>query len=271
VKIIIITDLEGCAGILDDEWIFPKGKHYLQGKRLLTDEVNAAIDGLYAGGAAAVSVVDGHGCGGLIPELLDKRASLLRGVNRWPFGMDDSFDGLAFVGQHAKSGTPYAHLAHTESFAYLDVSINNISVGEYGMLALCAMELGVPSILACGDKALTEEAQILTPGVITASLKNGLSPEKFDNLSSEEYAKATFRAEHLSPHEACVMVRDAAYRAILKLKKTPEDFHYPQLSPPYTRVCRFRHGYGREPYQTENSHSDSIINLLNLSKTECGT
>lgn len=166
-KIMIMTDMEGVAGVLNfEDRVFPTGRFFRDGQRLLTTEVNAAVDGFFAGGADEVLVVDGHGCGGILPDLLDERAFLMRGPPQpvWPWGLDRSFAGLAFVGQHAKAGTPFSHMTHTQNFEYADLAINGISIGEYGQLALCAMELGVPTILACGEKALTDEAASLTPG-----------------------------------------------------------------------------------------------------------
>ena len=61
-KLMLITDLESVAGVLNyDEWCGPWGSYFDQGKRLLTHEVNAAVDGLFAGRATEVTVLDGHG------------------------------------------------------------------------------------------------------------------------------------------------------------------------------------------------------------------
>ena len=76
-KLMIMTDIEGVAGILNfEDWCVPEGRYYDKGKRLLTEEVNAAIDGFYEGGAGEVTVVDGHGSGAIDPELLDERVWL---------------------------------------------------------------------------------------------------------------------------------------------------------------------------------------------------
>ena len=100
-KILLVTDLEGVAGVLNfEDWCTPAGRYYEDAKRLLTGEVNAVVDGFFAGGASLVRVVDGHGHGGINPELLDERAELLRGAptpNAWPFTLDEGFDGMAWV------------------------------------------------------------------------------------------------------------------------------------------------------------------------------
>ena len=55
-KILMMTDLEGVAGILNFvAWCTPEGRYYDKAKRLLTQEVNAAAKGFFDGGVEAVS------------------------------------------------------------------------------------------------------------------------------------------------------------------------------------------------------------------------
>lgn len=263
-KIMMMTDMEGCAGVLShDEWVRRDGQFYDKGLRLLTEEVNAAIDGLYSGGAQEVVVIDGHGQGGIDPEILDERVELVRGGG-WPFELDDTFDGLAFVGQHAKAGTPYSHITHTMWFNYIDVTVNGISVGEYGMFALCAMELGVPAILACGEQAFAEEATALTPGVVAVGVKRGLMPDGLDDLDADAYRLAKLGAVHKSPATARRLIGEGALQAMATLKRDPGSFRHPQLTPPYTRIIRFRQFGEVLPYETRDEHPDSLIALLNM-------
>jgi D-amino peptidase len=266
-KILVMTDMEGVAGILNrDDWVLPGGCYYEKGKRLLTEEVNAAVDGLIAGGAGEILVVDGHGPGGIDPEILHESVNLRRGRSdkTWPWSLDASFDGVAFVGQHAKAGTPYSQLTHTQSMRYVDLSVNGISIGEYGQIALCAMELGVPTILACGEKALAEEAEALTPGVVTVAVKRGLLPDGLDHLDMEAYAKAKLSAVHVSPKRARKMIREGALRATEKLRASPESFTYPEITPPYVRTIRFRKAGDVPAYETRDEHPESIIGLMNM-------
>ena len=114
-KMMIMTDMEGVAGILNhDDWVLPAGRCYRQGLRLLTEEVNAVVDGFWAGGAREIVVFDGHGVGGIDP-MLDERAQLVAGALGlgWPWVLDASYAGLAFVGQHAKAHSIFAYHAHT--------------------------------------------------------------------------------------------------------------------------------------------------------------
>src|SRR5438874_13081879 len=60
-QILIVTDLEGVGGVNDpDEQLLPGQRRYLESRRLLTGELNAAIEGALASGAGEIVVWDGH-------------------------------------------------------------------------------------------------------------------------------------------------------------------------------------------------------------------
>ena len=105
-RIAIMTDMEGVAGVLNfTDWVEPSGRYYEQGKLLATEEVNAAARGFFDAGADEVVVIDGHGYGGLTPALLDERTLYSRGwAKPYQFGLNEGFDEIAWVGQHAKAG-----------------------------------------------------------------------------------------------------------------------------------------------------------------------
>lgn len=269
-KLMMMTDLEGVAGILNfEDWCVPEARYYDKAKRLLTLEVNAAVDGFCEGGAEEILVVDGHGHGAMDPELLDERAQLMRGHADpiWPWSLDASFHGLAYVGQHAKAGTPYSHLTHTGSFACVDYAINGISIGEYGQLVLCAMELGVPAIFAAGEEAFADEAKSLTPGVVTVGVKRGLLPDGLEDLDADAYSRAKLSAVNLAPARSRALIREGALTAIEKLKADPSSFSYPEMSPPYVRAARYRRRGDTPGFSTRDVHPDSIIGLMNTRPT----
>jgi D-amino peptidase len=63
-KIMLMTDMEASAGILNhDDWVMRTGQFYEKGTRLLTEEVNAAINGFMSASCDLVVVIDGHGQG----------------------------------------------------------------------------------------------------------------------------------------------------------------------------------------------------------------
>jgi len=266
-KIYIMTDMEGVAGVRDfEQWCGPDGRYYDVGRRFLTLELNAAIEGFIAGGATTIVVGDGHGRGAVDIELLDRRAELERG---WPQGFpgpsltQDGFDAIAWVGQHAKAGTPCAHLAHTQSTGYIDLAVNGVSIGELGQLALCASELGVRAIFAAGDKALADEARALVPGIETVVVKRGTNPGRGDELTAEQYARRNTAAIHLQPEKARTLIRAGAERAIRRAQT--EDFGILKLKPPFERVARFRPKQAGQPILvSRESHSSSVTALINL-------
>ncbi len=270
-KIYIMTDMEGVSGVYDSEnYCKATGRYYQYSRQLLTEEVNAAIRGFFDGGATAVHVQIGHGTDSIDLALLDERATLTNGRHMplWPWGLDRSFTALAFVGQHAKAGASYSHLAHTGNKRTLDQRINGLSIGEYGALALCAMELGIPTIFAAGEEALCREAEALTPGVVTVAGKRGILPDDgaSSHLNFQEYCQCNLSACHQPISQVRKMIEAGAKTAIEKLSSNPEFFSYPRLSPPYYMVREFR----PDPEKTDQPESfakagyaDSIIDGFN--------
>ena len=244
-KIMLVTDVEGVAGVLNfEEYCSPGKPYYEKAKRLLTEETNAVIAGMFDGGVDEILVVDGHGPGAIDPELLDSRVELLRGApspEPWPFTLDSSFDGIGWVGQHAKSRTPYSHLTHTGNFSVWEITANGIAVGEFGEFAMCAGELGVPVIFAGGEDAFAREAEELAPGVVAVGVKRGCNSEEgLDDAPADVYKKSKLAAIHLSPEKARRKLYAGAVEAAGRLKRDPKSFTVVKLDPPYEIKSIFR-------------------------------
>ena len=120
------------------------------------------------------------------------------------------YDAVAWVGQHAKAGTEYSHLTHTQHWNYVDLSINGVSIGELGQFAMCASELGVPGIFASGEKALAAEATGLMPWIEAVWVKEGTTPGRGDELDLEAYSRFNWGAIHFSPSRAREIIQDGA-------------------------------------------------------------
>lgn len=266
-KLYIMTDLEGVAGVLSfQEWTGPGKPYYGLARELLTAEVNAAVDGFFKGGVTEILVADGHGPGAVNIDQLDPRVEYLRGWGDgpWPLMLDETFDALAFVGQHAKAGTPYAHLAHTQSTGYLDLSINGTSIGEFGQLAMCGSELGVRAIFGSGDEAFTKEAQSLVPGIETVAVKRGVRSGTGDDLTREAYVRFTASALHFHPVKARQLIREGALRAVSRARE--EDFGIIPLNPPFKRVAKFRPSEDNPDRRvSRETHASNVIALMNMS------
>src|SRR5438270_10470090 len=80
-RILIVTDLEGAGGVNDaDEQLLPGQRRYMEARKILIGETNAAIEGARAGGAAEVVVWDGHdGSRTLSIDEIHPAAKLLQG------------------------------------------------------------------------------------------------------------------------------------------------------------------------------------------------
>lgn len=221
-KIFIITDLEGAAMVFrfDQTRADDTSPAKQEAKRLLTAEVNACIDGILGEDSEAdVLVWDGHGNGGIVYEQFHQRARLLPHRNTpAPYGLDDSFDAVFFVGQHAMAGTPNAPLAHTYSSRTVEhYLLNGQPVGEFGMRAYLAGTLfNVPVAFLSGDDKAVAEAQALVPELVGVATKEGTGIES---------------AISLAPAEACRRIRKGAARAARKVLKG--EFAPVRLDGPY--------------------------------------
>ena len=264
-KVYLMTDLEGVAGVLNrNDWVHLGSPYYEKAKTLLTMEVNAAAEGFFNAGATEVLVSDGHGAGGIQPDILDKRLILMRGYpSGYPCGLTSDYDCLAWVGQHAKAGTPYAHIPHTGNHYVIDLSINGISVGELGQLAMCAGVLSVKPILATGDKAMCIEANDLLPGIETVSVKEGLMSGSGDECTFEEYNSRNIAAVHMSPETSRELIRDGSFRALKRFIEEPGSFSELRTEPPYEKTVIYRAGDGKPGYTFKTSGHGTPWNAIN--------
>jgi len=231
-KVYILTDLEGPAMISRFDQardVSPEEKP--RWMRLLTNEVNACIDGILDFDPNAEAIVwDGHGSGGILEELFHKQGKLIaRGPIRAPYHLDDSFDALMFVGQHAMMGDRGV-LCHTYSSKSIEYyKINGIEMGEFGCRALMAGTMSVPTTLVTGDDVTIEEAQALIPNIEGAVVKWALAREL---------------AIHLSHEAACELIREKARVACERTGEIEPYF----LEGPYTQEIRVLEGLSIQGY-----------------------
>ena len=57
----VMTDLEGVAGVVSFDHVYPDGAYYNQAWKLQTAEVNATIDNLLTAEVERILVADGQG------------------------------------------------------------------------------------------------------------------------------------------------------------------------------------------------------------------
>jgi D-amino peptidase len=210
-KVFIITDLEGVSGVFSTELQCEplESPRFQEARRLLTGEVNAAVDGLLEGGATGVVVWDGHDSSRSLSALdINPRALLLTGMPVAPtLELDSSYAAMVFIGQHAMAGAMSGILNH--SFSSLGVEnmwINNKPVGEIGVRVMLAGTFGVPTIMLSGDAAACEELHALVPQAECAAVKSG----------------ASRTAGFMLPHPAAAtLIKEKARRAMVRLREIP--------------------------------------------------
>jgi D-amino peptidase len=217
-KLFLSTDFEGTSGIVAWEQIIEGNAEYEQGRKLLTDEVNAVITGAMEAGASEFVVNDSHhAMRNLHPQDLSGQATLITGRHKPLYmmqGLDSSFDGVCFVSYHGSIGAEHAILSHTYNpGAIWEVRINGEIVGESGINALVAAHYGVPIIFVSGDEVTAQEAE-------------GIAPEAEKVIVKQSLGR--FAAAHIHPTVACARLRQGANRAVHAIDRMrPPQFKLP--------------------------------------------
>jgi D-amino peptidase len=196
-NIYISADIEGVAGVVVPQHAHPGNAEYERARRLMTEEVNAAIEGALEAGATGILVNDSHGpMINLLPELLHPEADLILGKPK-PFnmaaGLSTAFDAVFLIGHHASAGTGGV-LAHTSnSFAFRQVRLAGRPHGEPGVYGAYAGMLGVPVALISGDDLTAEENRPFFPHAEFVTVKTALGARAARQVSIER-ARGLIRA-----------------------------------------------------------------------------
>jgi len=212
VRVHVISDMEGVAGIVRWQQVSGGEKLYDEGRVLYTEEINAAVRGAKAAGATEIVVMDNHGAGGaydfnsLLPDLLDPDCEYVV-QNEWTEYTDfleSGCDAALLVGMHALAGTADGVLSHTVSGqAWQSLRFNGTLVGETGINAALCGNWGVPVVLVTGDRAVCREGKdLLGDGLTTVEVKEGLG---------------RFAARMKTPQRARELIEDGARRSLADL------------------------------------------------------
>ncbi len=208
IRVLIIHDMEGLSG-QDDPSSFDFGTDlYPTGQELLAADINAVVDGLFAGGATEVVIADGHGSGNPDPDLrtdlLDPRAKQIIRDTEFDTYFDlpesEPMDAVAVVGMHAKTGSR-GFASHTFTLG-IDIVINGQPITETELVALSWGRVGVPVIFASGDDRLAADLatmpwiEFVTVKKATAADSAELRP--VDEAHADLRASAQRAVEHLA-------------------------------------------------------------------------
>jgi len=175
-KILIAADMEGTSGVTLWDHVTSGHTEYERFRKVMTEDVNAAIRGAYDAGVDEVIVADGHGkMANILLEQLDPRAALNAGSPS-PFsmvqGIETGVDGVLFVGYHARAGSQNAILDHTYSSKCVsNLWLNGTLVGEYGLNAALCGHFNAPVLMISGDQTVCAQATELLGPIETAIVK----------------------------------------------------------------------------------------------------
>jgi D-amino peptidase len=211
-RVHVISDMEGVAGITRREQVTGGEALYGEGRRLYTEEINAAVRGARAGGATEIVVMDCHGAGkgwdfnSLIPEFLDPGCEYVV-QEHWTEYTDflqSGCDAAMLVGMHARAGVADGVMNHTVSGqSWQNLWFNGTLVGETGINAALCGAWGCPVLMVTGDQAVCREArELLGDGLVTAAVKTGIG---------------RFSARQLPARRARELIEESAGRALRDL------------------------------------------------------
>jgi D-amino peptidase len=212
-KVFISADMEGISGISGSDQLSATGAEYNRSRKMMADDVNAAVRGARRGGATEVVVNDSHGSmRNLRLEDLEgddvrlishsfKRSGMME-------GLDESFDSVIFIGYHAKAGNAEGLFAHTGSGVLRDVRVNGQSLGEGGLNTMVAAWYGVPVALVTGDDVAVKQVAEVATSAKTVAVKRAINPRAVE--------LRPFRVVHRE-------IEEGAYEGVRDAKKfTPQ-------------------------------------------------
>ena len=208
-RVLVYHDMEGLSGQNDYRTFnYSHPEFYAKGQEYLAGDINAVVDGLFAGGATKVEIIDAHGSGNpspdLVPAKLDPRATQLTRDSSFRQYVDvvapNTYDAIVAVGMHAKTGSK-GFASHTYTLG-IDLWMNGRSITETELVAYSWGRAGVPVILVSGDDHLAEDLKTMPwiQYVITkkATSANTAELRNVDSVRSEMKAKAAEAVRQLA-------------------------------------------------------------------------
>ena len=178
-KLFISADIEGCAGVALGPECHKNEAVYKQFAQEMTREVVAACEAAHEMGVDEIVVKDGHGdAGNIDPHQMPSYVTLIRGKSGHPYnmmwGIDESFDGVMYIGYHAPAGNPNFAISHTSTGASLYIKLNGEYMSEFMLNSHTAANHGVPVLFIAGDSEICRLAKEMVPGIETAETKSGV-------------------------------------------------------------------------------------------------
>jgi D-amino peptidase len=202
----ITVDMEGIAVLAHDIQTDQKGMDYDRMRKIMTGEVQAAVEGARDAGADRIVVRDAHDTGrNLLVEDMDPDIEIIQGSSYdlgMMSGMTSGFDAAFQIGYHSMRHTHAGVLGHTYTYDIAALRLNGILVGETGLSAAIAGHFGVPVVLVSGDAHAVKQLRALVRNVVGVPTKEGIG---------------LYGVHSLAPSKACALIRKGAKEALGKI------------------------------------------------------
>jgi len=178
-NIYISADIEGISGVVNGTHTTQSSFEYARTRKLMTEEVNAAVKGAKAAGAKKIVVNDSHSVmTNILIEDLDEDVMLISGNHKllsMMEGIDEGFNAAFLIGYHARQNTSGV-LSHSFSGAAIsEIVINGNVVGEFELNSLVAGHFNVPVVLVSGDDVLSNQVKAFNKDIETVIVKEAHS------------------------------------------------------------------------------------------------
>jgi D-amino peptidase len=213
--VLILSDMEGISQITTYEELIPVWPEYWeQGRDKMTDDVLAAVDGLFAGGATKVTVHDGHGSGArnIVVERMPEGVAVVGFAEHDRLIREGEIDATFQVGRHARRGTD-SFSSHT-MVPYFAATFDGHPITESHFEAYRS---GVPLLGITGDESL--EGQI----------DQGLAGTPYLVVKHSRGRKEAVPA-HPAPEASAAAIRDFARECMRNAASRP----VPTMPTPFT-------------------------------------
>ncbi len=196
-KVHITADMEGIATLAHDSQADNKDPEYQRMRKIMTGEVQAAIEGAREGGADKIVVCDAHDTGrNLLIEELDDGVEVVEGTDYelgMMAGMSSEFDASFQIGYHSMRHTHMGVIGHTYTYTVTKARLNGVIMGESGLSAAIAGHFGVPLVLVSGDAHAISQARLLVKNIVGVPTKEGVGLWGVQSLTPQK-AKKLIRA-----------------------------------------------------------------------------
>jgi D-aminopeptidase len=153
-------------------------------------------------------------------DRIDPDVTFVTGSGNSMDAVDDSFSAVFIIGQHPKKGVR-GTLEHTGGhMVNQGMWLNDVEVGEAGLLTAVLGEKNIPLALLTGDEEAVKEMAPFASGFVGIPVKQGITRSMCVTLH---------------PSTARKMIRDGAFRAVQSLGSMLPW----KLSPPFNLVIRY--------------------------------